>query len=346
VGPTNIPSLTRTPTLTYTPSNTRTATATFTNTYTPSITLTPTIVPTINPNSFTFASLSDSQDGAADLLRVTKQIATLNPDLIIFNGDLSNGDGVTTSELTSKTASFKTPGLFDRTFFVRGNHDDHVSGSASSWESFFSTSPNIKVLPNGVTNYTAINSSSDYLTYSFDYGNSRFIGIDVPGAASAITSAELTFLDQRLADAENLGLVHAFIYWHGPMYCVESIHCSCSAKADGSCTPSALVTVVNKHPIISAFFHGHEHILGWVHLDKSRVPSLTGSFEEFITSPSGGYLSYYGDLYPNRMDYVYANGTASTDTVFGAVTVSGNSFTVSLYHTGNTTPVWSKTFTK
>jgi hypothetical protein len=293
---------------------------------------------------FTFASLSDSQDGAADLLRVTNQIASLSPDLVLFNGDLSNS-ALSTSELTNKTASFKTSGLFDRTFFIRGNHDNEASGDAAVWENWFSDHP--KTLPAGVTNYSAINTSSTYLTYSFDYGNARFVGLDVPGDFGSATAAEFTWLDGRLAEAESLGLTHAFLFWHGPEYCVESIHCSTSTRTGTISTNMAkLVTIINKHPIVSATFHGHEHILGWVHMDNTRVTTLTRSYEEFLTSPSGGYLSYYGDLYPARMDYVYPNGTASTDTVFGAVTVSGNSFTVNLYHTGNTTPVWSKTFTK
>ena len=35
--------------------------------------------------------------------------------------------------------------------------------------------------PAYVANKVALNSSSDNLTYSFDYGNSIFIGLDVPG---------------------------------------------------------------------------------------------------------------------------------------------------------------------
>jgi hypothetical protein len=296
--------------------------------------------------TFSFASLSDSQNGTSDLLKVSNQIASLNPSFVIFDGDLADSDGVTTSEMTSKTGAFKTAGLFDRTFLVRGNHDDHISGSAALWETFFSTSPNIKTLPAGVTDYVALDSGSAYLSYSFVYGNSMFIGLDVPGDADLVTSAQYTFLDSRLTYAGSIGLVHAFIFWHGPDYCVESIHCGCTAKLDGTCTPSAFITVVNKHPIVSATFHGHEHIMGWVHVDNTRVPGVTHPYEEFLTSPSGGYLSYAGYIYPDRIDYYYPLGTASTDMGFGTLTVNGNSFTFNLYIVGTTAPVWSRTFTK
>ena len=124
------------------------------------------------------------------------------------------------------------------------------------------------------------------------------------------------------------------------MYCVESVHCECTARADADCTPSELVAIINSHPIISAFFHGHEHILAWTHMDSTRVSTLTGSFEQFITSPAGLPVSH--TAFSDRLDY------HSTDisTAFGLISVDGLSFTVGLYHVGTLSPVWSRTFTK
>ena len=347
---TPIPSVTNTSspttafTATFTPTAAITRTPTQTLTLVPTNTFTKTSAPTqtntVNPNGFTFAALSDSQSGTSTLLTVDNAIAALNPNLVLFNGDITDGNGVTTSELTSKTGVYKTTGLFDKTFFVRGNHDDVVSGSANLWESFFSTSPNVKILPNGVTNYVALDSNSTYLTYSFIYQNSMFLGVDVPGDADLITSAQYTFLDQRLTYAESIGLTHAFIWFHGGEYCVESQHCGCSTKLDGSCTPTAFVNLINKHPVVSATFHGHEHILSWTHMDNARVPSLTRSYEEFFTSPAATY-TYNSYIYPNRVDY-YSNTNAPA---YAYVSVNGSSFTVNLYRVG-TGSVWSKTFTK
>ena len=237
----------------------------------------------------------------------------------------------------------KTANLFNKTFLVRGNHDDLVSGSASLWENYFETAPNIKTFPSGVNNYVSLNSNSDTETYSFTYKNSIFIALDDPGGVDMITSAELAFLNERLTYGEGQGLTHAFIYFHGPLYCVESVHCMCSAKADGSCTPPALVTILNNHPIVSATFHGHEHLFGWTHMDNTRVAGLTGSFEQFITSPSGGW-NYNAYLYPDRMDYYSPDGGA--DQGFGYITVNGDSFTFSIYKDDQTLPIWSHTFSK
>jgi 3',5'-cyclic AMP phosphodiesterase CpdA len=343
-GPTATATNTFTPTQTgmNTPMATVTRTTGPTTTVINTFTLTPTNTPSARTVPFSFVSMGDAQAEAANFTRTVNQIAALRPDLLIFNGDLEN-DGVVSSEINPMTTALKNVNLYNQTFLVRGNHDDHVSGSAALWESYFEAAPNTRILPAGVTDYVSLNSNSDYLSYSFVYGNSMFIGLDIPGDVSLITSTQLSFLDSRLTIAEGKGLVHAFIYFHGPLYCVESTHCTCSTKADGSCTPTALVSVINRHPIVSATFHGHEHVLGWVHMDNTRVAGLTGSFEEFITSPSGGW-TYNSYLYPARMDYTYMN--MGTSQGFTTVTVNGNSFTFSIYKVGTTLPVWSKTFTK
>ena len=309
------------------------------STFTP--TITSTITSTNSPEAFIFVSIGDGQAETANFALTVDQIANLLPSLVIFNGDLEQ-DGVVSGEMNSMTTALKNANLYNQTFLIRGNHDNHISGSATLWESYFETSPNIRVFPAGFTEYISLNSNSDTLNYSFIYGNSMFIGLDVPGDADLLTSAELNFLDSRLTYAESRGLVHAFIYFHGPLYCVESTHCTCSSKADASCTPSALVTVINKHPIVSATFHGHEHILGWTHMDNTRVAGLTGSFEQFLTSPSGGYtVNNY--IFPNRVDYSYMDMGYSQG--FATILVDGYSFTVSFYKVGTTAPVWSKTFT-
>jgi hypothetical protein len=296
--------------------------------------------PIISSNAFTFASISDSHDEVVNFTDTINQIKSLNPNFIIHNGDFED-DGVATNQMIDMTAILKNENLFNNTFIVRGNHDDHVNGSAGLWENYFSTSPNIKTIPTDVKNYVGLNSNSTYLTYSFDYGNSRFIGVDVPGDADLISSAEYTFLNNRLTDAENIGLVHAFIFFHGPEYCVEDIHCDCTAKADSSCTPSQFITLINNHPIVSATFHGHEHVLAHIHMDNTRVSALTHPYEEFITSSAG--LPYDFTIFPARIDDDY---TSHSQTSFATINVNGSSFIVNFYHTGNTTPVWSKTFTE
>jgi hypothetical protein len=289
--------------------------------------------------SFNFASISDAHVEVSNFTNTMNQIKNLNPNFIIFNGDVEN-DGVTSSEMDPMINIFGTQ--ISKTFLVRGNHDNHLSGSYALWENYFNSKFGVtRSLPSGVTNYVAMDSSSTYLNYSFDYGNSRFIGLDVPGDANLLTSAEYTFLNSRLTDAENKGLAHAFIFWHGPEYCVEDTHCGCQTTT--GCGPtSQLTTIINNHPILSASFHGHEHILAWAHMSSTRVPAITAGheYEEFITSSAGNPYGF--TPYPARMDYY---SYSSSYPAFATVSVNGSSFTVSFYHTGTTTPVWTKTFT-
>jgi hypothetical protein len=231
--------------------------------------------------------------------------------------------------------------LYQKTFLVRGNHDNHVTGSAALWETYFSNAN--RSLPAGVTNYVALDPGSTYLTYSFDYGNSRFIGIDSPGDFGIMTSAEFTFLDTRLADAESIGLVHAFIFFHGPEYCIESVHCTVSTRTGPISTNMAkLAAIINAHPVVSATFHGHEHILGWVHLDNTRVSTITHPYEEFFSSPSGGW-TYNSYIYPARVDYYYPTVPKQG---FAGISVNGNTFTFNIYVSDQLAPVWARTFTK
>ncbi|MBV5267905.1 MAG: hypothetical protein JZU67_05270, partial [Burkholderiaceae bacterium] len=87
-----------------------------------------------------------------------------------FNGDVED-DGFATTEMNSVVGILKSNNLFNKTFMVRGNHDDHIEGSAALWETYFETAPNIPTRPAYVANKVALNSSSDQLIYSFDYGN-------------------------------------------------------------------------------------------------------------------------------------------------------------------------------
>ncbi len=297
------------------------------------------ISPVQAQTSFRFVSFGDSQDNSADLAITAAQMSALNPAFAIFNGDLEN-DGVTTDRMNAMTGALGS--LLAKTFLVRGNHDNHVSGSAAAWQAYFNNLA--RALPSGITNYVGLDSSSSYLSYSFDYGNSRFIGVDVPGYVTLLTSAQYSFIDARLTDAENKGLTHAFLFWHGPAYCISSIHCSCTSANDSSCTPTSLVNIINKHPILTATFHGHEHILGWTHMDSSRVSGLNSSYEQFVTSPSTTWNSYNKYVYPARLDYYYpdvGNGRG-----FATLDVNDRNFTYSLYLTGSSSPVWSRTFTK
>lgn len=284
------------------------------------------VKPALAQSSFRFVAWGDTKNDTNTLKNLSTQIKNaINPAFTLYAGDLQDS-GWTSGIETWKTAlnGGTNNGLFDVTFVVRGNHD---SGNTAGWQGYFNM--NQHTTNTGSTNYVALN---DDLTYSFDHGNSRFIGIDVLGDVTSMSSASIAWLDQRLADAESRGLKHAFLFFHGPMYAGAN-HCCPVA-------PSGLVNVINRHNIVSATFNGHEHMITYTHLNSSRIPGLAHEVEQFISGDAGaGPTTATG----SRVDYYLNVGNMGG---FVVVDVNGDSYTVNFYKGGTNTSQYSKTFTK
>jgi hypothetical protein len=286
--PTLTPTATFTPTptasptlaLTLTPTPTDTAPATFTPTATPSST------PTLSPvTSIDFISWGDAQDSGATLPATSNQAFTFNPAFTIFNGDFEYSGfqlaemNLMVNALNGDETGNTSNGMFNKTFLVRGNHDNELA-SPADWQNYLVQANRPPV--SGVTNYVGMEANTDYLSYSFDHGNARFIGVDVPGSVSVLATAQITWIDEMLTEAEtnHPELVHAFVFFHGPIYCI-GYHCACSIANDPACIPSSaasLISVFNRHPIVSATFHGHEHNLAWTHIDCERIDGVSREF--------------------------------------------------------------------
>ncbi|MBI5479663.1 MAG: metallophosphoesterase [Deltaproteobacteria bacterium] len=277
----------------------------------------------VPPTAFRFVAWGDTKSGTSVLIDLSTQAKAFNPAFTLYAGDLVSSGFPTSSADAWKTAvnGASSNGMFDITFPVRGNHEG--SGSTSAWQAYFDLAGVATRV--GATSYSELQAE---LTYSFDYGNAHFVGVDVLGDATAMTSAELAWLDQDLTAAEGRGLTHAFLFWHGPIYPVG-----------GHCCPTApnIIDVLNGHPIVSATFHGHEHNLAWVNMDTLRYSNLTHGFEQFVIGAAGAGL--YA-CQSGRSDWCQStNG-------FGVVDVDGNQFTVSIYEQGNATPIFQDSFTK
>ncbi len=196
--------------------------------------------------------------------------------------------------------------------------------SKDKWNNLSATASRI-----GATNYQFMPGYED-ATYSFDYGNSHFVGLDSLGSASGLTSAQLTWLDQDLTSAESRGLKHAFIFFHGPIYCVNG-HCSCSTasgcSSDSASSNGKIIPTINKHPIVAATFHGHEHVEAYTHVDSSRVSIVTHPWEQFVTGGAGA------DLYDCT---VVRSNYCAKEYGFVTLDVNGNTITVNFYKQGST----------
>jgi hypothetical protein len=290
--------------------------------------------------AFRFVAWADTKSARSQLAELSNMIVNnnLNPVFTIYPGDLES-DGPTCAGLKAWKNAMngeRNNGIWDITFPTRGNHDRrpdvNYSGYCSSgvniqhWKDHFDLKNNAQKA--GVSNYVE---DKEDLRYSFEYGNSIFIGLDVAGGITWLTAEDKTFLSSRLSNAESRGLTHAFIYFHGPIYCIDG-HCSCSDLT--GCMKNAsldLVKIFNQHPIVSATFHGHEHIYAYTYMNKSRASSITNDFHQFVVGSAGAGPDSCSKT--KRFEYCMPNDGFTT------VDVNGSTFSVSFYKIGNSSPV-------
>lgn len=267
-------------------------------------------------SAFRFAAWADTKSGTATLSSISKQAWPLNPKFVLYPGDLCDSGPDATCFQTWKTALNGSGDMLSKSFVTRGNHDSSGTSYWSSAFNFASVATSI-----GATNFTG-----DDFTYSFDYGNSHFVGIDMPGGgATSMTSSQITWADNDLTAAEARGKIHSFLFFHGPPV-PEGGHCCTNAPS--------VIAMIGKHTSVAATFNGHEHNEGYTLVD-SRSGNTGHPFYEFIVGGGGAGL------------YDCQRGDYCTKSYgFASVDVSGATVTMNLYILGNTTPAKTITLTQ
>lgn len=157
-------------------------------------------------SSFMFVSWADTKSDTDILSALSDQAVQLNPAFTIYPGDLEDS-GFTASGMNAwkeamdgqLTGDSVPNGMFAIAFPVRGNHDE---SDTAGWQTYFDFQTTANLV--GATNYNNMPEEED-LTYSFDYENSHFIGVDVTGDASAITSGQIAWIDADLTAANLVG---------------------------------------------------------------------------------------------------------------------------------------------
>ncbi len=273
-----------------------------------------TSTPQPTPVAFSFVSWGDTKSGTAALAQLSARVKQeVNPVFSLFTGDLVPSGFTEIAGNTWKDAlnGGTNNGMFDITFPVRGNHD---SGTASVWQNFFDLPGNaIRI---GGTNFNSM-TGADELTYSFDYRNSHYIGVDILGNADKITASQLAWVDSDLTAAESRGVTHAFLFFHGPIYPIDTAH--------GGTISAGIIDLINNHPILTASFHGHVHVYAHTTLDNSRIPSLTRTFHQFVTGNAGAETNTCS---ADKVDYCQSYAG------FAVVAISDNNVNVKYYKNG------------
>ncbi len=291
--------------------------------------------------AFRFVAWGDATDLLEFVVTNSAQIRQLPvpPAFSLFAGDLyDTGFSVNAAEaLRSAMDGVQKNSLSGTLFAVRGNHDITGGTNATTgWQSWFDMrsrvsggNPKAGVPGIGGSNYTFM-AGCDSLTYSFDYQNAHFVGMDIVGDITLVTAKQLSWLDADLSAAEARRLQHAFLFCHGPVY-------SCGSRHGGINAPSSMITVLNKHPLVSAIFGGHAHVFAWTHMTSNRIAGITHPFEAFIVPPVAEGLASLPDT--NRCDYGVGDIRG-----FTTVDVDGPYYTVQLYVQDDPVPRFRKTF--
>jgi acid phosphatase type 7 len=279
-----------------------------------------------SPPPFRFISWGDTKSATSVLTALSNQAIALKPAFSLYSGDMvSTWSDSAMDTWKNAIDGGKANGLFQNTFTVRGNHDATSSSGYLNWMA--AHHPLAKAASSlGAKSYSDMAGKASQV-YSFDYGNAHFVGLDSTGDADTIGSDQITWLDGDLAAAQGRGLAHAFLFFHGPIYCVAE-HCDCKTNICKSGIYK-LVTVLNKYPFVSATFHGHEHVYAYTLLDNKRDAKITHPFHQFVTGDAGAGP----DVCDNgRYDY-WMNSHG-----FLVVDVAGKQVSASFYKQGNTTP--------
>ncbi len=297
-------------------------------------------IPGQSQSSFRFVVWGDATDLLEYVRTNAAQVRQLSipPRFHLFAGDLyDTGFNLpAVAAVQSAMDGDQTNALSGIMFPVRGNHDVLGTDATAGWQSYFDVAKRVaggdlsKGVPGiGGSNYTSM-AGCDSLTYSFDYQNSHFVALDIPGDVTLVTASQLTWLDNDLAAAESRALQQAFLCCHGPVY-------SCGDRHGGVTAPDSMIAVLNKHAIVSAVFGGHAHVAAWTHMFTNRIASITHPFEAFIVPPVAEGLASLSDT--SRCDYGFGNLRG-----FATVDVQGPSFTVSFYVQDEPLPRWTRTF--
>lgn len=220
-----------------------------------------------NASGLSFVAYGDARTYPNDHQVVVDAIARVNPELILFSGDLWDGYGSTLAASSERFRAILNKNanvaqLLQKNLFLvaRGNHETE--------------SEMLAFQPSLVRN--------GKVQYSFTQGNCFFISLGMDAMVS------LAFLEQQLQSAAAKQATWKFVYSHFPVY---------STGDHGSLGMPAFERICDKYGV-NVVFNGHDHlyershqIYGGKAVDNSnRLTADKGTV--YIVSGGGGAPLY------------------------------------------------------
>jgi len=237
---------------------------------------------------FTVVAGGDGASGELNASKVSDLIATLNPNLFIYLGDVyekgskaefSNWYGSPTTNF-GRFRSITNPTV--------GNHEYSDSTAAAGYFDYWNNIPNYYSYNAGGWHFISLNSNSSRIPV-------------VPG------SAQYIWLQQDLA--ANAGAC-TIAYYHHPLY---------NIGPEGATTAMSDIWKLLAQNGVDIVLNGHDHdYQRWVPLDGNGVPAANG-MTEFVVGSSGHGLQTFTST-DSRV--AYSNDT--NPTAFGALVLQLN----------------------
>ena len=225
--------------------------------------------PPVNNNSFTptsgtspangipfiVAAAGDGADGAANAENVANAIATINPNLFLYLGDVYLDGTVTEFYNWYGAGNYSYSQFRSITNPTIGNHE-YIGSSAAGYFDYWDNIPDYYSFDAGGWHFISLNS------------NSSHIGVD-------INSAQYAWLQQDLAANTNSCTI---VYYHHPLF---------NIGPEGATTAMSDIWALMAQYGVSIVLNGHDHdYQRWVPLDGNGNPSLTG-ITEFVAGGGG-----------------------------------------------------------
>ena len=219
-------------------------------TFTPSTGTTPP-----NGSPFIVTATGDGADGANNATNVSNVIASLNPNLFLYLGDVYQ-DGTFAEYYnwygTGSTSYSRFNAITNPTI---GNHE-YIGNSAAGYFDYWDNIPNYYSYNAGGWHFVSLNS------------NASRIGVDV-------NSAQYSWLAQDLAANASLCTI---VYYHHPLF---------NIGPEGPTTAMSDIWTLMAQNGVSIVLTGHDHdYQRWIPLDGSGQPDLAG-ITEFVAGGGG-----------------------------------------------------------
>jgi chitodextrinase len=244
-------------------------------------------IPPANGAPFVVVASGDGASGETNATNVTNLIASINPNLFLYLGDVYEKGSVAEFYNWYGPQGINFGRFRSLTNPTIGNHE-YTSGNAPGYFDYWDNIPNYYSYDAGGWHFISLNS------------NSAFVGVDT-------TSPQYTWLAADLAAHANTCTI---AYYHHPLY---------NIGPEGNKTSMAPIWTLMAQNGVSIVINGHDHdYQRWVPLDSNGNPSPSG-ITEFVAGGAGHGLQTF-----KTTDSRVAFSTDANPGAFGALKLSLN----------------------